>query len=134
MPGPRDRPRVPDQVEQQPGINGRDRPAGEGRIRAVDSAVRVDGLDAQSSADGGQHPAARSSDRGAYQGGYDADAEFKRPVPKPSGYLPDDTGGRASPDGLLRDREPGSRRGRGGCLSSPDALALRGTATEGRFR
>ena len=104
MPGPRDRPRVPDEVEQQPGTNGRDRPAGEGRTRALDPAVRVDGLDAQSSADGGQRLAARSSDRGAYQGGYDADAEFKHPVPKPPGYLPDDTGGRASPDGFVRDR------------------------------
>jgi hypothetical protein len=30
--------------------------------------------------------------------------EFKRPVPKPPGYLPDDTGGRASPGGVLRER------------------------------
>ena len=105
MPGPRDRPRVPDQVEQHPGTNGRDRPAGEGRTPALDSAVRVNGLDTQSSADGVQRPATRSADRGgAYEGGYDADAEFKRPVPKPPGYLPDDTGGRASPGGVLRER------------------------------
>jgi hypothetical protein len=37
-------------------------------------------------------------------GGYDADAEFKRPVPKPPGYLPDDTGGRASVWAALRRR------------------------------
>ena len=47
-------------------------------------------------------------------GGYDPDAEFKRPVPKPPGYLPDDTGGRASAWSVLRrlsDRvaEPGRR-------------------------
>jgi hypothetical protein len=42
--------------------------------------------------------------RGGDQGGYDADAEFKRPVPKPPGYLPDDTGGRTSSDGVLRER------------------------------
>src|ERR1700678_3979522 len=35
--------------------------------------------------------------------GYDADAEFKRPVPKPGGYLPDDTGGTAPTDAELRD-------------------------------
>jgi hypothetical protein len=35
-------------------------------------------------------------------GGYDPDAEFKRPVPKPPGYLPDDTGGRASVWAALR--------------------------------
>ena len=44
------------------------------------------------------------STRGGDHGGYDADAEFKRPVPKPPGYLPDDTGGRTSPDGVLRER------------------------------
>jgi hypothetical protein len=37
-------------------------------------------------------------------GGYDADAEFKRPIPKPPGYLPDDTGGRASVWAALRRR------------------------------
>jgi hypothetical protein len=42
--------------------------------------------------------------RGSDHGGYDADAEFKRPVPKPPGYLPDDTGGRTSSDGVLRER------------------------------
>jgi hypothetical protein len=36
--------------------------------------------------------------------GYDPDAAFKRPVPKPPGYLPDDTGGRASAWVALRRR------------------------------
>ena len=40
-------------------------------------------------------------------GGYDPDAEFKRPVPKPPGYLPDDTGGRASVWAALRGRGDG---------------------------
>jgi hypothetical protein len=37
-------------------------------------------------------------------GRYDPDAEFKRPVPKPPGYLPDDTGSRASVWAGLRRR------------------------------
>jgi hypothetical protein len=37
-------------------------------------------------------------------GGYDPDAAFKRPVSKPPGYLPDDTGGRASVWAALRRR------------------------------
>ncbi|MGH3156117.1 MAG: hypothetical protein ACRDNF_06025 [Streptosporangiaceae bacterium] len=40
------------------------------------------------------HDAARS---------YDADADFKRPVPKPDDYLPDDTGGTEPSDAELRD-------------------------------
>jgi hypothetical protein len=40
-------------------------------------------------------------------GGYDPDAEFKRPVPKPPGYLPDDTGGRASAWIALRRHSDG---------------------------
>lgn len=38
---------------------------------------------------------------------YDADAQFKRPVPEPPGYLPDDTGGRTSAHGALRERGDG---------------------------
>jgi hypothetical protein len=34
----------------------------------------------------------------------DADAQFKRPVPKPDGYLPDDTGGAAPAPTALRER------------------------------
>src|SRR5690349_21057182 len=37
-------------------------------------------------------------------GGYDPDAAFKRPVPKPPGYLPDDTSGRTSVWVALRRR------------------------------
>jgi hypothetical protein len=37
-------------------------------------------------------------------GRHDPDAAFKRPVPKPPGYLPDDTGGRASVWAALRRR------------------------------
>jgi hypothetical protein len=36
--------------------------------------------------------------------GYDPDAAFKHPVPKPSGYLPDDTGGRTFVWAALRRR------------------------------
>src|ERR1700722_8326940 len=39
---------------------------------------------------------------------YDADADFKHPVPKPPGYLPDDNGGNATGRATLRwrgDRE-----------------------------
>jgi hypothetical protein len=51
---------------------------------------------------------------GRNDGGYDPDAAFKRPVPKPPGYLPDDTGGRASAWAALwrrgdRVAEPGQR-------------------------
>lgn len=67
--------------------------------------VRADRVDVPSSADGVQHSATRLPTRGGDRGGYDADAEFKRPVPKPPGYLPDDTGGRASPRVVMR--EPG---------------------------
>jgi hypothetical protein len=35
---------------------------------------------------------------------YEADAQFKRPVAKPDGYLPDDTGGTAPPPLALADR------------------------------
>jgi len=54
-------------------------------------------------------------------GGYDADAEFKRPVLKPPGYLPDDTGGRASVWAALRRR--GDRVAEPGQRHDPDALA-----------
>jgi hypothetical protein len=37
--------------------------------------------------------------------GYDADAQFKKPVSKPAGYLPDDTGGHASASVALRERD-----------------------------
>jgi hypothetical protein len=39
--------------------------------------------------------------------GYDPDAEFKRPVPKPPGYLPDDSDGHTSRDGALREHREG---------------------------
>jgi hypothetical protein len=38
-------------------------------------------------------------------GGYDADAQFKRPVPKPVGYLPDDTGGSGPAAMPVRERD-----------------------------
>ena len=67
-------------------------------------AVMVDELDTRPTLDRKQRLATRSSDRGAYQGGYDADAEFKRAVPKPPGYLPDDMEVVHHPRALLRDR------------------------------
>lgn len=39
-----------------------------------------------------------------YSDGYDADAGFKHPIPKPLGYLPDDTGGNAASRATLRWR------------------------------
>ena len=54
-------------------------------------------------------------------GGYDADAAFKRPVPKPPGYLPDDTGGRTSVWVALRRR--GDRVAEPSQRYDPDAVA-----------
>ncbi len=65
--------------------------------------------------------AGRAADARAARDGvnhYDADAEFKRPVPKPDGYLPDDTGGAATRIGL-RDR---------------GADEVRATGSEDRYR
>jgi len=109
VPGPRDRPRALDQGERQPHTDDHDRPA-QGRDRAPDSAVRADRIDGQSSGDGLKHPARRLSasdlDRiSRDRVSYDADAEFKRPVPKPEGYLPDDTGGRTAPGVAPRERD-----------------------------
>jgi hypothetical protein len=42
--------------------------------------------------------------------GYDADAQFKHPVAKPDGYLPDDTGGTAPVPTALRERADWSIR------------------------
>src|ERR1700745_3963110 len=53
-------------------------------------------------------------------GGYDPDAAFKRPVPKPPVYLPDDTGGRASVWVALRRR--GDRIAEPSQRDDPDAI------------
>jgi hypothetical protein len=42
-----------------------------------------------------------------YSDGYDADAEFKHPVPKPPGYLPDDNGGYTPTRDSLHERDAG---------------------------
>src|ERR1700722_7862159 len=39
-----------------------------------------------------------------YSERYDADADFKHPVPKPPGYLPDDSGGNSADRATLRWR------------------------------
>ena len=44
---------------------------------------------------------------------YDADAEFKRPVAKPDGYLPDDTGGGGARAGLWERRDQDARNTQG---------------------
>jgi hypothetical protein len=51
-----------------------------------------------------QHQVRPGTGRGGDRGGYDADAHFKRPIPEPPGYLPDDTGGSATAYGTLRER------------------------------
>jgi hypothetical protein len=67
-------------------------------------------------------------------GGYDPDAAFKRPVPKPPGYLPDDTGGRTSVWVALRRR--GDRVAEPSQRDDPDAVADpgRGEASAGAPR
>jgi hypothetical protein len=107
VPGRLDHPRAPDQADQRPGTDGRDRPAEDGRPRVQDSAVRADRPDAPSSADEVRHPGTQAPAKDGGWGGYDADAQFKHPVPKPPGYLPDDTGGSMSTRGALRERGDG---------------------------
>jgi hypothetical protein len=53
----------------------------------------------------GRHPVDATSARTEARG-YDADAEFKRGVPRPPGYAPDDTGGRAQRGLTLTGRHP----------------------------
>jgi hypothetical protein len=66
--------------------------------------------------------------------GYDADAEFKRPVPKPEGYLPDDIGGGPTGRATWRWRGGHDTRHGGGPADGTDPRTREDLATAPRLR